>query len=84
MVGSFYAFAIWIGFRAAAILWYLQEKIKSNAATWITGIVLLGVPLMMGFQNYNSHDRSERYAAYDFAYSSLKSLPKMIFSLFME
>ena len=31
---------------------------------------------MMGFQNYNSHDRSERYAAYDFAYSSLKSLPK--------
>ncbi|WP_213195892.1 glycosyltransferase family 117 protein [Cloacibacterium caeni] len=76
MVGSFYAFAIWIGFGAAAILWYLQEKIKSNAATWITGIVLLGVPLMMGFQNYNSHDRSERYAAYDFAYSSLKSLPK--------
>ncbi|MBV2224702.1 MAG: DUF2723 domain-containing protein, partial [Cloacibacterium sp.] len=76
MVGSFYAFAIWIGFGAAAILWYLQEKIKSNAVTWITGIVLLGVPLMMGFQNYNSHDRSERYAAYDFAYSSLKSLPK--------
>lgn len=76
MVGSFYAFAIWIGFGAAAILWYLQEKFKSNAATWVTGIVLLGVPLMMGFQNYNSHDRSERYAAYDFAYSSLKSLPK--------
>lgn len=31
---------------------------------------------MMGFQNYNVHDRSERYAAYDYAYSSLKSLPK--------
>lgn len=76
MVGSFYAFAIWIGFGAAAILWFLQEKIKSNAVTWITGIILLGIPLMMGFQNYNSHDRSERYAAYDFAYSSLKSLPK--------
>jgi hypothetical protein len=60
MVGSFYAFAIWIGFGAAAILWYLQEKIKSNAATWITGIVLLGVPLMMGFQNYNSHHQ-QRY-----------------------
>ena len=76
MVGSFYAFAIWIGFGAASILWFLQEKIKSNAATWVTGIVLLGVPLMMGFQNYNSHDRSNRYTAYDFAYSSLKSLPK--------
>ena len=76
MVGSFYAFAIWIGFGVAAILWFLQEKIKSNAATWVTGIILLGVPLMMGFQNYNSHDRSNRYTAYDFAYSSLKSLPK--------
>jgi len=31
---------------------------------------------MMGFQNYNFHDRSERYAAYDYAYSTLKSLPK--------
>lgn len=76
MVGSFYAFAIWIGFGVASILWFLQEKIKSNAATWVTGIILLGVPLMMGFQNYNSHDRSNRYTAYDFAYSSLKSLPK--------
>ncbi len=76
MVGSFYAFAIWIGFGVASILWYLQEKLKSNAATWVTGSILLGIPLMMGFQNYNSHDRSQRYTAYDFAYSSLKSLPK--------
>ena len=76
MVGSFFAFAIWIGFGVASILWFLQEKIKSNAVTWGTGIVLMGIPLMMGFQNYRAHDRSERYTAYDFAYSSLKSLPK--------
>ncbi len=31
---------------------------------------------MMGFQNYNVHDRSERYTAYDYSYSMLKSLPK--------
>ena len=76
MVGSFYAFAIWIGFGAAAILWFLQEKIKSTKVTWISGVLLMGIPFMMGFQNYRSHDRSERYTAYDFAYSSLKSLPK--------
>lgn len=76
MVGSFYAFAIWIGFGAAAILWFLQEKIKSASATWIAGLLLLAVPCLMGFQNYRSHDRSGRYAAYDFAHSSLKSLPK--------
>ena len=76
MVGSFYAFAIWIGLGAAAILWFFQEKVKSSAVNIVAGVVLLGIPLMMGFQNYNSHDRSHRYAAYDYAYSTLKSLPK--------
>ncbi|ASK29422.1 glycosyltransferase [Chryseobacterium sp. T16E-39] len=76
MVGSFYAFAIWIGLGAGAILWFLQSKVKSNAANIIAGVVLLGVPFMMGFQNYNVHDRSNRYTAYDYSYSVLKSLPK--------
>lgn len=76
MVGSFYAFAIWIGLGAAAILWYIQKKVKADSLNILAGVVLLGVPLMMGFQNYNVHDRSGRYAAYDYAYSTLKSLPK--------
>ena len=76
MVGSFYAFAIWIGLGAGAILWYLQEKVKSDSLNIGAGVILLGIPLMMGFQNYNVHDRSGRYAAYDYAYSTLKSLPK--------
>jgi len=76
MVGSFYAFAIWIGLGAGAILWFLQSKIKSNGANVVLGAVLLGVPFMMGFQNYTSHDRSKKTAAYDSAYSFLRSLPK--------
>ncbi|QOW09471.1 DUF2723 domain-containing protein [Kaistella flava (ex Peng et al. 2021)] len=76
MVGSFYAFAIWIGLGAGAILWYLQEKVKSDALNIGAGVILMGIPLMMGFQNYNVHDRSGRYTAYDYAYSTLKSLPK--------
>lgn len=76
MVGSFYAFAIWIGLGAGAILWWLQEKVKSDGLNIGAGVVLLGIPLMMGFQNYNVHDRSQRYTAYDYAYSTLKSLPK--------
>ena len=76
MVGSFYAFAIWIGLGAAAILWFIQEKVKSSAVNFAAGIALLGIPLMMGFQNYNPHDRSSRSAAYDYSYSVLKSLPK--------
>lgn len=76
MVGSFFAFSVWIGLGAAAILWFIQEKVKSNAMNVVAGIVLLGIPFMMGFQNYNVHDRSGRSAAYDYAYSTLKSLPK--------
>ncbi|PWN69460.1 DUF2723 domain-containing protein [Chryseobacterium phosphatilyticum] len=76
MVGSFYAFAIWIGLGAGSILWFLQSKIKSGPAQIIFGLVLLGIPFMMGFQNYTSHDRSRKTAARDYAYSFLRSLPK--------
>lgn len=31
---------------------------------------------MMGFQNYNVHNRHNRYTSYDYGYSVLKSLPK--------
>lgn len=76
MVGSFYAFAIWIGLGAAAILWFLQSKVKSASANIGFGAVLLLIPFMMAFQNYNAHDRSHRYATYDYSYSTLKSLSK--------
>jgi hypothetical protein len=76
MVGSFYAFSIWIGLGAGAILWFIQSKIKSNGANIALGVVLLGVPFMMGFQNYTPHDRSKKSAARDYAYSFLKSLSK--------
>lgn len=76
MVGSFYAFAIWIGLGAGSILWFIQSRIKSNVIHSITGIILLGIPFMMGFQNYVPHDRGNKSAAYDSAYSLLASLPK--------
>ncbi|MCS4301849.1 DUF2723 domain-containing protein [Chryseobacterium sp. BIGb0232] len=76
MVGSFYAFAIWIGLGAGSILWFIQSKIKSNTANIVLGVILLGIPFMMGFQNYVPHDRSKKSAAYDSAHSFLASLPK--------
>ena len=76
MVGSFYAFAIWIGLGAGSILWFIQSRIKSNAANIVLGVILLGIPFMMGFQNYVPHDRSRKSAAHDSAYSLLASLPK--------
>lgn len=78
MVGSFYAFAIWIGIGAAAVLYFVKKQIKSRTKTPLaaTGALLLLIPAMMGFQNYNSHDRSQWYTSYDYAYSTLNDLPK--------
>ena len=76
MVGSFYVFAIWIGLGVAGIFNFSQNKIKKNSYNIATGSILLGIPLMMGFQNYTPHNRSGRHTAYDYAYSALKSLPE--------
>lgn len=76
MVGSFYAFAIWIGLGVAGILALVQNRIKKHSNSFGVGVILMAIPLMMGFQNYKSHDRSGRQTAYDYAYSVLKSLPQ--------
>jgi len=76
MVGSFYAFAIWIGLGVTAIFSLLQNKVKNKFVNYSLGIVLMGIPFMMGFQNYRPHDRSHKTAAYDYAYSFLNSLKK--------
>ena len=76
MVGAFFTFAIWLGLGVTAILYWLSKYVKQRTALLGAGILLLGVPFMMGFQNYNAHDRSGRSAAYDYSYSMLQSLPK--------
>lgn len=61
---SFYAFAIWIGIGAAT----LAEK-------WgkCLPYTLLLIPALMGWQNYDDHDRSHRYLAADTAHNMLNS-----------
>tara|TARA_R110001583_G_scaffold101321_1_gene247775 strand:+ start:216 stop:3305 length:3090 start_codon:yes stop_codon:yes gene_type:complete len=65
IVGSFYIFAIWIGFGVLAIF----EKLKKYAnektvAIAVSLIALLAVPVLMGFQNWDDHDRSNRYTSH--------------------
>ncbi|EKB57831.1 glycosyltransferase family 117 protein [Bergeyella zoohelcum] len=76
MVGSFYIVGIWMGLGALAVMEFISKKTKKENLSLGAGTLLLGIPLMMGFQNYNAHDRSGRTAAYDYAYSSLVGLPK--------
>jgi hypothetical protein len=73
-VGSFYAFAIWIGIGTMGFVALLKKLFTQRVATF-TGISLtiLAVPAIMGFENYDDHDRSGRYLARDMAYNYLNS-----------
>lgn len=73
-VGSFYAFAIWIGLGVAAIADTLRRKLSASAAG-IGAIVigLLAAPFIMAEQGWNDHNRSEKTTARDFAKNYLDS-----------
>jgi hypothetical protein len=72
--GSFYAFAIWIGFGVLALYKILNKfspaKISAVAATTIS---FIAVPCLMANQNWDDHDRSNRYTARDFGGNYLES-----------
>lgn len=79
LVSSFYAFAIWSGLGVQGI-WLLFKKVlkdKMNpSVSVVLGVLCLGVPLLMGFQNWDDHDRSNRRAAHALAYNYIKDLDK--------
>lgn len=61
--GSFYAFAIWVGFGVLYLWEIARKKMDSKkAAIAVTAVCLFAVPVNMAAQNWNDHDRSGRYA----------------------
>ena len=74
-VGSFYAFAIWIGLSVIAIIDSLKQKNKYvNYA--IASAMFLVLPINLISQNWDDHDRSGRYTARDYAFNLLNSCEK--------
>ena len=73
-VGSFYAFAIWIGLGVLQIKEWLQNKLSANIATAIAFVAcLLAVPVLMGQQEWDDHDRGKKVLARDLAKDYLES-----------
>lgn len=74
LVGSFYVFAIWIGFGVYAIYDgiknYLSPKI---AGPVVIAVTLLAAPVLMASQNWDDHDRSDKYTAIAMAKAYLES-----------
>jgi len=75
-VGSFFAFSIWVGMGATAVVDMIKEWAgkKHNAAYGALGLMFLAVPFWMAKENWPSHDRSNNYVARDYAYNLLNSL----------
>jgi hypothetical protein len=73
-VGSYYAFAIWIAMGVIAIGQYLMNFIKNHASAAIAATALgLIIPIIMATENWNDHDRSDRYFSVDSAKNFLAS-----------
>ncbi len=70
--GSFYMFSVWIGLAVLAVYDFMKKytdkvKISEPVAATVIGIVLLGVPVLMAAENWDDHDRSNRYTVRDMA-----------------
>ena len=85
--GSFYFFSVWIGLAVAAVYAWVSDKFFKEAAaeknniSWqapaaaaaIT-VLCLGVPALMAAENWDDHDRSNRYTAVEMAKNYLNSV----------
>lgn len=75
VVPAFMVFALWVGFGAYA----LYEKIQTYTSTRFTLPVVLSVcflasPFLLAKENWNDHDRSDKYTALEIAKAYLDSV----------
>lgn len=72
--GSFQTFCIWIGLSVLFFVDTLKKYAsKTVIASGATIVALLAAPYLMASQNWDDHDRSDRYLAISFAKNYLNS-----------
>jgi hypothetical protein len=86
LVGSFYVFTIWIGLGCMSLIQSVQRFLSRQIASPLVVVLcLIAVPLLMAFQNWDDHDRSNRYTAQSLSRAYLQSIQKdkgaMIFTI---
>ena len=77
--GSFYSFSIWIGLGVAAIYTWVMDALKERrnmevATAAAVTVLTLGAPALMAAENWDDHDRSNRYTAVEMAKNYLNSV----------
>jgi hypothetical protein len=75
-VGSFYAFAIWIGLGVLQIADWIKKWFTQRVAAIVATVVcFLAVPALMAQQEWDDHDRSQKTLPRDLARNYLESCP---------
>ena len=72
--GSYYAFSIWIGIGVLSIFSILSSILKNNKISLLISI-FIGIisPIILCIENWDDHDRSNRYLSVDSAKNLLAS-----------
>lgn len=74
LVGSFYVYAIWIGFGVYAIYEMISDYIKSKiVGPVVIAACLLAAPILMAAKNWDDHSRADKYTAIAMAKNYLES-----------
>ncbi|MGZ3931471.1 MAG: protein O-mannosyl-transferase family [Bacteroidia bacterium] len=71
--GSFYAFAIWIGFGVLFLYEFLSSKTNAKTAAILATALSMVVPGIMAAEGWDDHDRSLRTLSRDVAIDYLQS-----------
>ena len=72
--GSYYAFSIWIGFGSLFLFSILKKILKKdNISLVICFLLSIQSPIILANQNWDDHDRSNRYLTVDSAKNLLAS-----------
>ncbi|HLO74066.1 MAG TPA: DUF2723 domain-containing protein [Flavobacterium sp.] len=77
LVGSFYVFAMWIAFGVYAIFDWIKKFVTPKVAIPLVLIIsFLASPMLMAKENWDDHNRSDKYTALAMAKAYLDSCDK--------
>ena len=85
LVGSFYAYSIFIGLSFLYFFKTIKNYLSENYSSVISLLIVSACPLLLGYYNWDDHDRSDRYTAQTLAKAYLDSIDEdkqaMIFTI---